>query len=218
MTHRARSVDIIPAEMLLSAYAGGYFPMSEPDSESVQWYYSDPSAIIPLDDWKIPRSLKQFMRSPEAKGWTISTDRDFTSVIRSCSRRRDTWISDTIIRSYINLHGEGHAHSVEVWEDSELAGGLYGVTLGSAFFGESMFHRRSNASKVALAALLHIVTDAGYSLLDIQMMTPVMEQFGSVSVPRTEYLERLGIAVREQRSFPRVEQLTTARLLEFIEK
>ncbi len=204
MTHRAKSVDIIPVELLLSAYAGGYFPMSESGSESVQWYYSDPSAIIPLNSWKIPRSLKLFMKQ---KDWLVTSDRDFHDVIKSCSRRRNTWISDTIIRSYINLHHEGYAHSVEVWDGDNLIGGLYGVHLGSAFFGESMFHRKTNASKVALTALLHALTDTGYMLLDIQMMTPVMEQFGSVSISRGEYLQKLNKALDKECKFPSIDNI-----------
>jgi len=204
MTHRAKSIDIIPVDLLLSAYAGGYFPMSEPGSESVQWYYSDPSAIIPLDAWKIPRSLNLFMKK---KDWRITSDRDFPGVIRSCSRRRNTWISDIIIRSYINLHHEGYAHSVEVWEGEILIGGLYGVHLGSAFFGESMFHRKTNASKVALAALLHGLTGAGFTLLDIQMMTSVMEQFGAISTPRGRYLQKLKKALESECTFPEIDNV-----------
>lgn len=205
MTHKAKSVDTIPVDLLLSAYAGGYFPMSEPGSESVQWYYSDPSAIIPLNSWKIPRSLKLFMKQ---KDWRITSDRDFSGVIRSCSRRRNTWISDIIIRSYINLHREGYAHSVEVWEGEILIGGLYGVHLGSAFFGESMFHRKTNASKAALAALIHHLSAAEFSLLDIQMMTPVMEQFGAQSIPRGRYLQKLRKALETECTFPGIDNLT----------
>ena len=179
--------------------------MSEPGSESVQWYYSDPSAIIPLNSWKIPRSLKLFMKQ---KDWRITSDRDFSGVIRSCSRRRNTWISDIIIRSYINLHHEGYAHSVEVWEGEILIGGLYGVHLGSAFFGESMFHRKTNASKVALTALMQSLTAAGFTLLDIQMMTPVMEQFGAQSIPRGRYLQKLRKALETECTFPGIDNLT----------
>jgi leucyl/phenylalanyl-tRNA---protein transferase len=199
MTHRAKSVDIIPTELVLSAYAGGYFPMSEPGSESVQWYYSDPSAIIPLDSWKIPRSLNLHMKKC---GWKITSDREFHAVIRACARRRNTWISDIIVRSYINLNREGHAHSVEVWDDEILIGGLYGISLGSAFFGESMFHRKTNASKVALAALLQGLTGVGFTLLDIQMLTPVMEQFGAVSIARNGYLQKLERALKKKCTFP----------------
>lgn len=205
MTHKAKSVDTIPVDLLLSAYRGGYFPMSEPGSESVQWYYSDPSAIIPLDAWKVPRSLKLFMKR---KDWLVASDRDFTGVIKSCSRRRNTWISNTIIKSYINLHHEGYAHSVEVWDEDNLIGGLYGVHIGSAFFGESMFHRQANASKVALAALIYHLSASKFTLLDIQMMTPVMEQFGAVSIPRSEYLQKLRRGLRHLRVFPKIDIVT----------
>ncbi len=198
MTNRAKSVDIIPVDLLFSAYAGGYFPMSDPGSESVQWYYSDPAAVIPLDKWKIPRSLELIMKK---SAWKVTSDRDFPAVISFCSQRFNTWISNTIIRSYINLHQEGFAHSVEVWDKEELVGGLYGVHLGSAFFGESMFHHKTNASKVALAALLYNLSGAGFSLLDIQMMTPVMEQFGAVSISRGRYLQKLRKALDNNCSF-----------------
>jgi len=202
MTRRAKSVDIIPVDLLLSAYAGGYFPMSDPGSESVQWYYSDPSAVIPLDAWKIPRSLELFMKK---SSWRVTTDRDFPAVISGCSQRFNTWISNTIIRSYINLHREGYAHSVEVWDDEKLTGGLYGVHLGGAFFGESMFHLKTNASKVALAVLLQSIIAAGFTLLDIQMMTPVMKQFGAVSIARSEYLQTLKIAIDKKCIFPKID-------------
>jgi len=202
MTHKAKSVDIIPIDLLLSAYAGGYFPMSDPGSESVQWYYSDPAAVIPLDAWKIPRSLELFMKK---SSWRITTDRDFPAVISGCSQRFNTWISNTIIRSYIHLHREGHAHSVEVWDEEKLIGGLYGVHLGGAFFGESMFHHTANASKVALAALLKNITTAKFTLLDIQMMTSVMKQFGAVSIDRSKYLQTLKIALDKKCVFPKID-------------
>jgi leucyl/phenylalanyl-tRNA---protein transferase len=215
MTHKARSTDIIPVDVLLSAYAGGYFPMSEPDSDSVHWYYSDPSAIIPLDAWRIPRSLKRFMKKSE---WTVTSGRDFDGVIQSCSQRRNTWISESIKRSYINLHRHGYAHSVEVWDGAEMVGGLYGVVFGGAFFGESMFSLKSNASKIALTALLGNLTRGGFTLLDIQMMTPVMEQFGAISVERDRYLRLLEPALKKDAEFKPLAGLNPMQILEFIRK
>jgi leucyl/phenylalanyl-tRNA---protein transferase len=215
MTHKARSSDVIPVDVLLSAYTGGYFPMSEPGSDSVQWYYSDPSAIIPLDSWRIPRSLKLFMKKSE---WTVTSDRNFTGVIQSCSRRRTTWISESIKRSYINLHRHGHAHSIEVWDGANIVGGLYGVTLGGTFFGESMFSLKSNASKIALTALLGNLTGGGFTLLDIQMMTPVMEQFGAITIERERYLQLLEPALKKDAAFKPLAGLKPMQILEFIRK
>jgi leucyl/phenylalanyl-tRNA--protein transferase len=126
----------------------------------------------------------------------------FEEVMRACTKRREgTWISPEIIRVYSELHRHGHAHSVEAWQDGRLAGGLYGVTLGAAFFGESMFHRVTDASKVALVALVERLRERGFELLDAQWSTPHLERLGAVEIPRSQYLERLAQAVLKPRSF-----------------
>jgi leucyl/phenylalanyl-tRNA---protein transferase len=198
MVSKPNPVEIIPVDVLLGAYANGYFPMSESGKETVQWYYSDPAAIIFPFSYSIPRSLKQFIkRCP----WTFSADTAFGEVIRRCADREETWISRIIIRSYEALHTAGHAHSIEIREKGKLIGGLYGVSLGAAFFGESMFHTKTNASKVALALLLAVLRENEFSLLDIQMMTSVMEQFGATSVGRKRYLDILKDTLTITRTF-----------------
>jgi leucyl/phenylalanyl-tRNA---protein transferase len=160
----------------------------------IRWYSPDPRGILPLDAVHIPRRLARVARQARFR---LEIDRAFADVIRACAADdRDpddpgTWISDEIIESYTALHAEGLAHSVEVWRDDRLVGGLYGVALRGAFFGESMFHRETDASKVALVALVERLRARGYVLLDTQWVTPHLEQFGAVEIPRAEYLARL---------------------------
>ncbi len=204
MTNKPKSMDRIPVDVLLGAYSNGYFPMSKPGRETVDWYYSDPATVIPLDRFVVPRSLKQFIRKCS---WLVSTDSAFADVIRACAKRRETWISGTIIRSYTQLHEEGYAHSVEISDERRLIGGLYGVSIGGAFFGESMFHVRPNASKTALAVLLRMLQHSGYRMLDIQMLTPVMEQFSAQQIHRDQYISALKEALDTEHIFPRVHRM-----------
>ena len=168
--------------------------MGMPD-DSVQWFSPDPRGIIPLDTFHVPRRLA---RAARAAGLEIRIDTAFAAVVRGCAAREDedgTWINDDIFDSYTALFGLGHAHSVEVWKDDVLAGGLYGVAVGGAFFGESMFHRARDASKVALAALVERLRARSFTLLDIQWVTPHLGQFGAIEIPRREYLRRLASAI-----------------------
>jgi leucyl/phenylalanyl-tRNA---protein transferase len=184
---------MIPSELLVSAYSSGWFPMAVDEGE-IRWYSPDPRGIIPLDAFHTPSRLGRVIRSGRFR---IEVDRDFPAVIRACAHadRKDedpgTWIDSEILASYIALHRLGLAHSVEAWDGQRLAGGLYGVALGGAFFGESMFHRVTDASKVSLAALVERLRARGFTLLDIQWVTPHLEQFGAIEIPRGEYLERL---------------------------
>jgi leucyl/phenylalanyl-tRNA---protein transferase len=188
---------MIRPELLISAYSSGWFPMAVDDGE-IRWYSPDPRGIIPLDRFHAPARLARLVRSGVFR---IERDRAFEAVIRACadSDRKDddpgTWISQEIIDSYVELHRLGLAHSVEAWDGERLAGGLYGVALGGAFFGESMFHRAANASKVALAGLVDHLRAREFRLLDIQWVTPHLEQFGAVEIPRAAYLERLAGAL-----------------------
>lgn len=185
---------MLTSERLLAAYAHGIFPMAINEEGEIGWFSPDPRAIIPLDDrFHIPHGLKRTLkRNP----FEIAIDRDFESVIRACAERAEgTWISTEIIESYCQLHREGHAHSVEAWLGGELAGGLYGVHLGGAFFGESMFHRVADASKVALVALIERLRARGFRLLDTQWLTPHLARFGAYEIPRSEYLRRLRAAL-----------------------
>jgi leucyl/phenylalanyl-tRNA--protein transferase len=182
---------MIPAELLLHAYRHAVFPMAMENGE-IAWFSPDPRAIIPLDAFHVPHGLK---RTLKRHPFEIRIDTAFEAVMQACAQREETWINDVIMASYVNLHREGHAHSVEAWLDGKLAGGLYGVSLGGAFFGESMFHGVTDASKVALHALVERLRQRNFSLLDTQWLTPHLATFGAVEIPRLEYLRQLGKAV-----------------------
>lgn len=189
----------LPPELLLEAYAAGIFPMGMPDGE-IHWYSPDPRGIIPLEEFHTPHGLRRTLKNP---AWEIRLDSDFDTVLASCAAREDTWITEVIAQSYRQLFASGHAHSVEVWMNGELAGGLYGVALGGAFFGESMFHSVTDASKVALWHLVQILKNNGFLLLDTQWNTQHLEQFGAVEILREEYLERLKAALAQKPHFPK---------------
>lgn len=183
---------VISADLLLHAYRNGVFPMAI-DGGEIGWFSPDPRALIPLDDrFHVPHGLKRTLR----KGtFEIRVDSAFHEVMAGCARRKETWISPVISDSYLNLHRMGIAHSVESWLEGRLVGGLYGVAIGGAFFGESMFHEATDASKVALHALVQRLRARGYTLLDTQWTTPHLAKFGAYEVPRRVYLERLKAAL-----------------------
>jgi leucyl/phenylalanyl-tRNA--protein transferase len=179
-------------ETLLAAYAIGIFPMAD-ERGKVRWVTADPRAIIELDAFKVSRSLRTVARRGV---FEVTINRAFDAVIDACADRSEgTWISDEIKRAYRTLHRIGFAHSVESRRDGQLAGGLYGVVLGGAFFGESMFHRVGDASKVALVHLVDRMRQRGFVLLDVQFMTEHLQHFGAVEIPATEYQRRLRHAV-----------------------
>jgi len=190
--------DIIEPDLLVAAYASGYFPMADSHQGRIRWYSPDPRAIIPLDQFRISRSLQQTLGK---NIYEVKINTAFEEVIRSCATRLETWISEEIIESYLELHCEGLAHSVETWRSGKLAGGLYGVALGAAFFGESMFSSERDASKVALAALVERLRRKQYVLLDTQYLTPHLARFGTIEIPRAGYLQLLSTAVNKQTSF-----------------
>ena len=181
---------MIPGDLLLAAYASGWFPMADGEGQ-ISWYSPDPRGIIPLDRFHVPARLQRIVRQGRVR---IAIDSDFEAVIRACAgAERDpedggTWISEEIVQSYCALHRLGYAHSVESWQGDRLVGGLYGVSLGGAFFGESMFHRSPDASKVALVALVERLRARGFSLLDTQWVTVHLQQFGALEIPRPVYL------------------------------
>lgn len=180
----------IPPDLLLDFYRRGVFPMA--DAEGLRLFSPDPRGIIPLEGFHIPRGTKKALRDPE---WVVRLDSAFSDVMLACAEREDTWIDETIFRSYVGLHRAGHAHSVEVWRAGRLVGGLYGVRIGAAFFGESMFHRATHASKVALCHLVALLKGGGFLLLDTQWVTPHLAGFGAVEVPRAVYLRMLSTAI-----------------------
>jgi leucyl/phenylalanyl-tRNA---protein transferase len=189
--------DVISADLLLHAYRQSAFPMAMEDGE-IAWFSPDPRAIVPLENFHIPHGLQRVLkRGP----FEIRLNTAFDSVIRRCAARTETWINEEIITSYSNLHRLGYAHSVEAWFEGQLAGGLYGVSLGGAFFGESMFHVVTDASKVALHALVERLRRNCFSLLDTQWLTPHLQLFGAIEVSRAHYRELLAAALVEERSF-----------------
>jgi leucyl/phenylalanyl-tRNA---protein transferase len=198
MEPRNQQQQIIDSEFLLTAYCNGYFPMADPESGEIGWYAPDPRTIFDLNEFKIPRSLKLTIKK---QVFDIRIDQQFEEVMRGCASRAETWISETIIESYVALHRLGFGHSVETWQDGKLVGGLYGVAIHGAFFGESMFSRERDASKVALAYLVERLRERNYSLLDTQYSTPHLARFGAKEIPREEYLNRLEQALQRQYTF-----------------
>jgi leucyl/phenylalanyl-tRNA--protein transferase len=180
--------DELTPELVLHAYRMGAFPMADEDG-TVYWYSPDSRCILEFDRFRVSSSLRQVIRR---KTFEVRVDHSFEQVIRACADRAEgTWISAEIIEVYSELHRRGYVHSVESWRDDRLVGGLYGVAIGGAFFGESMFYRVSDASKVALVALVGRLQDRGFALLDTQWSTPHLERFGAVEISRREYSRRL---------------------------
>lgn len=190
---------MIPPAVLIQAYRQGIFPMAL-DGGEIGWFSPDPRAILPLETFHVPARLARVIRSGR---FEVAIDRDFEGVMRACAADREegTWISDEIVESYVALHRRGFAHSIESWREGCLAGGVYGVHCGGAFFGESMFHRETDASKVALVALVERMRERGLTLLDVQWVTPHLARFGAIEIPREEYLSRLSDVVDQPRSF-----------------
>lgn len=188
---------MIEPELLLQGYRLGVFPMAMAD-DAIEWFSPDPRAILPLDKFHVPHALRRVVKK---KPFDVKIDTGFAEVIRACAKRKDTWINREIIQSYDRLHELGHAHSVESWREGKLAGGLYGVAIGGAFFGESMFHRVTDASKVALVALVERLRARKFVLLDTQWLTAHLAQFGVTEISRNYYLRLLGHAVELPRSF-----------------
>ena len=185
-------------ERLIVAYRSGIFPWSV---DPITWWSPDPRAVFEWDRFHVSRSL---MRRIRQEHYSVTFDQAFDQVIRACTVREDegTWISDEFIEAYTLLHQLGHAHSVEAWYEGQLVGGLYGIGIGGLFAGESMFHRRTDASKVALYTLHSILKETGFGLFDIQMLTRVTEQLGATEIPRADYLARVKAAVKLPCQFP----------------
>ncbi|MBL8576247.1 MAG: leucyl/phenylalanyl-tRNA--protein transferase [Mesorhizobium sp.] len=193
----------IPTDLLLKAYASGVFPMAESASDpEVFWVRPEVRGVIPLDSFHVPKSLKKVVRHGR---FDVRTDTDFAGVIDACAEEREerqsTWINAPIREAYIELFRLGHCHSVEAWRDGRLVGGLYGVKLGRAFFGESMFSRETDASKVCLAHLVERLRDRGFVLLDTQFTTEHLKRFGAVDVPRAKYEKLLEEALKGDAAF-----------------
>lgn len=173
-------------ELLIAAYSQGYFPMAE--GGGIYWHWPDPRAIIPLDGVNVPRSLRQVLK----KGiFETRINTAFKSVMEQCAARQSTWISGEFIQAYTELHELGKAHSVEAWHEGMLVGGLYGIALGGAFFGESMFSHMTDASKVAFVRLTDVLKSQGFILLDTQYINPHTERLGAIEIPGYHYMATL---------------------------
>jgi leucyl/phenylalanyl-tRNA---protein transferase len=191
-------------EILLRAYAEGLFPMAERRGDpTLYWVSPEKRGVIPLGNFHIPKRLARTVRSGR---FTVTSDQAFRDVMLACAAsapgREESWINDEILRLYTALHAGGHAHSVECWQNGELVGGLYGVRLGGAFFGESMFSRARDASKVALVYLVDALQRGSFTLLDTQFITAHLTQFGAIEIPRPQYLSLLNQALNREAVWP----------------
>ncbi|WP_050522698.1 leucyl/phenylalanyl-tRNA--protein transferase [Pseudorhodobacter wandonensis] len=201
----------VTPQLLLSAYAAGVFPMAE-SSTSTEMHWVDPSrrGIFELENFHISRSLSQSIARCK---YRIRVNHDFAATVAACADRQETWINDEIFTLYQALHTAGFAHSLEVWDGPDLVGGVYGVTLGGAFFGESMFSRRTDASKIALAWLVHRLRAGGFSLFDTQFITPHLASLGAIEISRNDYHRRLHAALQQSASFTPPDYAPTPQLV-----
>ncbi|EAR51612.1 possible leucyl/phenylalanyl-tRNA--protein transferase [Oceanicola granulosus HTCC2516] len=200
----------LTADMLLTAYATGIFPMAETRADP-EIFWVDPRfrGVFPLDGFHVSRSLARRMRRG---GYRVSIDTAFPAVVQACADREETWINDTIYELYEALFESGHAHSLEVWsDDGALVGGVYGVALGAAFFGESMFSRATDGSKIALAYLIDRLRSGGFTLFDTQFLTPHLASLGAIEIPRAEYRTRLARALGRPADFDAASPLPPAQ-------
>ena len=205
----SRSTD---ANLMLNAYARGIFPMaSARDDDELHWVDPRQRGIFPLENFHISRSLARTIRRAD---YEIRTDTAFSEVVRLCAARSETWINAPLTALYDELHAIGHAHSLEVWQETELTGGIFGITLGAAFFGESMFSNRTDASKIALAYLVDRLTEGGFTLFDTQFLTPHLASLGAVEISRMAYRERLAEALRRDADFNAPETPSAQLLLQ----
>lgn len=186
-------LDPLSPEILIRAYCEGFFPMAESKDGDIYWHSPDPRAVIPLNNIKFPRSMRQILKK---KVFNFTVDADFRKVITACGEREDTWISDDIVKSYMELHRLGYAHSIETWKDGKICGGLYGVSVGGAFFGESMYNAEPNAAKAAFYYLCARLLDRRFPLLDSQYINDFTESLGAIEIPRENYLQILHNAIK----------------------
>jgi len=196
--------DAVTPELLLRAYAGGLFPMAEArDDPTLYWVSPERRGVFPLENFRVSKRLSRTVRADK---FLVTADACFARVMQACAApapgREESWINDKILALYGALHAAGHAHSIECWKDGELAGGLYGVSLAGAFFGESMFSKATDASKVALVHLAARLKKGGFALLDAQFLTRHLAKLGAVEIPRTEYLARLAKALDTEAYWP----------------
>jgi leucyl/phenylalanyl-tRNA--protein transferase len=205
------SAPALTPDLLLQAYSAGVFPMSEGrDDPDVFWVDPQFRGLLPLDGFKISRSLAKTLRRHP---FTITFNTAFADVVHGCADRPETWINDTIFALYKALHARGQAHAIEVWDGPDLVGGVYGVTVGAAFFGESMFSRRRDASKIALAYLVDHLVTCGFLLFDTQFITDHLASLGGIEIPRAEYHTVLRSAVLQSADFRKTDFIPDAYAL-----
>lgn len=195
--HHNQRMELLTPELLLKAYANGFFPMGDPDTSEIHWYRPNPRAILPLEKFHRSKSLKRRLNK---NTFTASFNQAFSQVIRAC-RRPDTWITAEIITAYEALHKAGHCHSVEVWNKDALVGGVYGVSIGGAFFAESMFHTMTDASKIALHHLVTRLKEHKFCLLEVQFLTTHLESLGAEEVTDAQYQRALDVALNTSTAF-----------------
>jgi leucyl/phenylalanyl-tRNA--protein transferase len=191
----------LDTKTLIVAYANGYFPMPHPDNNEIIWFNPDPRAILPPSNFHLSRSLKRTIKSGR---FDVSTDLAFVDVMEGCAERSDTWINDEIKKAYQDLYQEGFAHSIEIWQEGLLAGGLYGVAIGGAFFAESKFHRTTDGSKAALFFLCLHLENCGYRLLEVQFLTPHLASLGAIEINAESYHEQLAEALLHEPIFEKI--------------
>jgi len=197
--------------LLLTAYASGVFPMAESaESDEIFWFNPEMRGVMPLGGLHISRSLRKTMR---ARRFKVTANQCFSDVMAACADREETWINPEITALYTELHEVGHAHSIEVWEGATLVGGLYGVSLGAAFFGESMFSHQANASKIALVGLVARLNLGSFKLLDMQFLTPHLASLGGVEISQEDYHAQLETALNQKSDFYRLKATDTYSLL-----
>jgi leucyl/phenylalanyl-tRNA--protein transferase len=190
---RRQPIEQLTPELLLAAYGSGIFPMADPDRDwEISWYSPAQRGILPLESFHVPHDLSRLIRQRQ---FEVTFDCDFEAVMRGCADRESTWISEQLVAAYVELYRTGHAHSVECRQEGRLVGGLYGVSLAGVFFGESMFHRVRDASKVALVHLVERLKQGGFVLLDTQFVSPHLERFGATEIEREDYLRQLADAL-----------------------
>lgn len=189
---------MLTAKLLVKAYANGYFPMGDIESDEISWYRPDPRAILPLDGFHLSRSLQRSLRK---NAWTVTFDTAFETIMRACGNRSETWITEEFVRAYGELHEAGLGHSVEVWRGDQLVGGAYGLSLGAAFFAESKFHTETDASKAALYFLVERLRQNQFQLFEVQFLTSHLSTLGAIEISATEYEARLEKALRAPVNF-----------------
>lgn len=189
---------VLTPDLVITAYANGYFPMPHPETQEICWFHPDPRAVLPLDGFRASRSL---LKSIRQKNFITTFDKAFEAVIDGCADRKETWINGEIRSVFVELHRLGHAHSVEVWKGTELVGGTYGLSLRGAFFAESMFHRETDASKAALFGLVNHMHSRDMTLLEVQFITPHLASLGAKEISAEEYMEKLRHALKKPVKF-----------------